>query len=170
MFLIYWDSELKVSEYTDASFQTDKDDYKSQSGFIFLLNGGAVSWKSSKQSTIADSTTETEYITTFETAKEAVWMRKFIAELEVVPSITEPITVYCDNNGAIAQAKESWSHQRSKHVLRHYHLIMEIIAWNDVKIERVPTDDNVADPLTKVVAQNKFEHHLESMGIRYMGD
>ena len=60
MFLIYGDYELKVSRYTDASFQIDKDDYKSQSGFIFLLNGGAVSWKSSKQSTIADSTTDAE--------------------------------------------------------------------------------------------------------------
>ena len=97
-------------------------------------------------------------------------MRKFIAELEVVPSIIEPITVYYDNNRAIAQAKELRSHQRSKHVLRHYHLIREIIARNDVKIEIVPTDDNVVDPVTKVLAQNKFENHLESMGIRYMGD
>ena len=111
MFLIYGDSELKVSGYTDASFQTDKDDYKSQSGYIFLLNGGAVSWKSSKQSTITDSTAEAEYIAAFEAAKEAVWMRKFIAEHEVVPSISDPITVYCDNNGAIAQAKEPRSHQ-----------------------------------------------------------
>ena len=98
MFLIYGVSELKVSEYTDASFQIDKDDYKSQSGFIFLLNGGAVSWKSSKQSMIADSTIEAEYIAASEAAKEGVWMRKFIAELEVVPSIIKPITVYCDNN------------------------------------------------------------------------
>ena len=102
---------LKVSAYTDASFQTDKDDYRSQSGFIFLLNGGAVSWKSSKQSTIADSTIEAQYIAASEVAKEAVWMRKFIAELKVVPSIIEPIIVYCDNNGAIAQAKEPRSHQ-----------------------------------------------------------
>ena len=68
MFLIYGDSELKVSGYRDASFHTDKDDYKSQSGFIFLLNGGAVSWKSSKQSMIADSTIEAEYIAASEAA------------------------------------------------------------------------------------------------------
>ena len=61
--------------------------------------------------------TEEEYIAAFEATKEAVWMHKFIAELEVVPSISDPITVYCDNNGAIAQAKEPRSHQRSKHVL-----------------------------------------------------
>ena len=102
MFLIYGDSELKVRGYTDASFQTYKDDYKSQSGYIFLLNGGAINWKSSKQSTIADSTTEAEYIAASEAAKGAIWMCKFIPELEVVPSITGPIIVYCDNNGAIA--------------------------------------------------------------------
>ena len=128
MFLIYRDSELKVRRYTDANFQKDIDDYRPQSGFIFLLNGGAISWKSSKQSTISDSTTKAEYIAASEAAKEVVWMCKFIAELEVVPSITDPITVYCDNNGAIAQAKEPRSHQRSKHVLRRYHLIREIIA------------------------------------------
>ena len=58
IFLIYGDSELKVSGYTDASFQIDKYDYRSHSGFIFLLNRGAVSWKSFKKSMIADSTTE----------------------------------------------------------------------------------------------------------------
>ena len=134
------------------------------------MNGGAVSWKSSKQSTIADSTIEAEYIAASEAAKEAVWMRKFIAELEVVPSIIDPITVYCDNNGAIAQAKEPWSHQRSKHVLRRYHLIRKIIARNDVNMERVPTYDNVADPLTKVLSQSIFKHHLKLKCIRYMGD
>ena len=67
----------------------------------------------------------------------------------MVPSITNPVHVYCDNNGAIAQAKEPRSHQRSKHILRRYHLIREIIERGDVKICRVPTYDNVSDPLTE---------------------
>ena len=115
-FLIYGEGNLKIVGYTDASFQTDKDDSKSQSGYIFTLNGGAVSWKSSKQETTADSTTEAEYIAASDAAKEAVWIRKFVTELGVVPSIVDPIDLYCDNNGAIAQAKEPQSHQRSKHV------------------------------------------------------
>ena len=108
---------------TDASFQSDKDDFRSQLGYVFCLNGGAVSWKSSKQSTVADSTTEAEYIAASDAAKEAVWIKKFISDLGVVPSITNPVDVYCDNNGAIAQEKEPRSYQRSKHILRHYHLI-----------------------------------------------
>ncbi|KAK8662946.1 hypothetical protein V6N13_024832 [Hibiscus sabdariffa] len=79
VFLVYGgEEELRIKGYTDASFQTDKDDSRSQSGFVFCLNGGAVSWKSSKQDTVADSTTEAEYIAASEAAKEAVWIKKFI--------------------------------------------------------------------------------------------
>ena len=107
MSLIYGGlEELVVKGYTDSSFQTDQDDSKSQSGYVFCLNGGAVSWKSSKQVTVADSTTEAEYIV----ASEAIWIRKFISELGVVPSCSSPIDLYCDNSGAIAQAKEPRSH------------------------------------------------------------
>ena len=151
MFLVYGglEDDLVVNGYTDASFQSDKDDFLSQSGYVFCLNGVAVSWKSSKQSIVADLTTEAEYIAASDAAKEAVWIKKFITNLEVVPSITNPVDIYCDNNGAIAQEKEPRSHQRSKHILRRYHLIRENIERGDVKICRVPTDDNVVDPLTK---------------------
>jgi len=170
-FLIYGgQEELAVIGYTDASFQTDKDDFRSQSGYVFCLNGGAVSWKSSKQDTVADSTTEAEYIAASSVAKEVVWIKKFISELGIVPSIVDPIGLYCDNNGAIAQAKEPRSHQRSKHILRRYHLIREIIDRGDVKICRVPTLDNIADPLTKPLAQQKHDGHTRSMGIRGMPD
>ena len=170
-FLIYGgEEELIVTGYTDASFQTDKDDYRSQSGYVFCLNGGAVSWKSSKQATVADSTTEAEYIAASEAAKEAVWIRKFITELEVVPSIIDPIELYCDNNGAIAQAKEPRSHQRSKHILRRFHLIRDIIERGDVRICKVPTDDNIADPLTKPLMQQRHDRHTRSLGIRYLSE
>ncbi|KAL4364269.1 hypothetical protein GQ457_04G017460 [Hibiscus cannabinus] len=79
VFLVYGgEEELRIKGYTDASFQTDKDDSRSQSGFVFCLNGGVVSWKSSKQDTVADSTTEAEYIAASEATKEAVWRKKFI--------------------------------------------------------------------------------------------
>ncbi|KAL4341992.1 hypothetical protein GQ457_08G027640 [Hibiscus cannabinus] len=69
VFLVYGgEEELRIKGYTDASFQTDKDDSRSQSGFVFCLNGGAVSWKSSKQDTVVDSTTEAEYIASSEEA------------------------------------------------------------------------------------------------------
>ncbi len=88
------------------------------SGYIFCLNGGAVSWKSSKQGTVADSTTEAEYIAASDAAKEGVWIKNSIQESDVVPSAAQLVVIYCDNNGAIAQAKEPRSHQRSKHIMR----------------------------------------------------
>ncbi|XP_024965874.1 uncharacterized protein LOC112506079 [Cynara cardunculus var. scolymus] len=91
-FLVYGgEEELSVKGYTYASFQTDKDDFRSQSGFVFCLNGGAVSWKSSKQATVADFTTEAEYIAASDAAKEAVWIKKFISQLGVVPSSDSPL-------------------------------------------------------------------------------
>jgi hypothetical protein len=64
-----------------------------------------VSWKSSKQDTVADSTTEAEYIATSEAAKEVIWIRKFVSELGVVPSASNLVDLYCDNSGAIVLAK-----------------------------------------------------------------
>jgi hypothetical protein len=101
-FLVYRGSEeLVVNGYTNASFQTDRDDSQSQSGYVICLNGRAVSWKSSKEETLVDSTTEPEYIAASETTKDVVWIRKFVSELGVVPSYSSPIDLYCDNNGAI---------------------------------------------------------------------
>ncbi len=168
MFLVYGNMDLNVVGYTDASFQTDKDDQKSQTGYVFILNGGAVVWKSSKQDTTADSTTEAEYIAASEAAKEAVWIRKFITELGVVPSATSPITLYCDSTGAIAQALEPKSHSRTKHVLQKYHLVREIIQRGDIAIEKIPIEDNCADPLTKALSQQKHESHMRTFGLRIM--
>ena len=97
-------------------------------------------------------------------------MKKFITNLGVMPGNEESIPLYCDNNGEIAQAKEPRSHQKSKHVLRRFHLIREIMTRGDVVVERVPSKDNIADPLTKPLSQIVFERHRGLMGIRHIGD
>jgi hypothetical protein len=171
MFLVYGGKEeLVVTGYTDASFQTDPDEIKSQSGFVFTINGGAVSWKSSKHESVTDSTTEAEYIAASESVKECVWIRKFLIELGVFPNASSPLNLYRDNNGAIAQAKEPRNHQKSKHVLRKFHLIQEFVRRGEIKICKIHTDLNVADPLTKPLPQPKHEAHMRSMGIRYLID
>ena len=113
---------------------------------------------------------EAEYITLSDAAKEAAWIKKFVTELGVVSTIVDPIDIYCDNNGAIAQAREPRSHQKSRHILRRFHLIREIVERKDVQISKVHTDDNLADPLTKPLSQQKHERHLRSFGIKYMND
>ena len=115
-------------------------------------------------------TTEAEYIAAHEATKEAMWIHKFIQELEVVPSIESPITIYCDNSGAIANVVESRAHQRTKHIACKYHLIRDIIHRGDVAITKIAFTNNVADPLTMALSQKVFEKHFEAMGIKYMYD
>ena len=75
--LTYGEGDLQLDGFTDSDFQSDIDDRKSISGFMFICNRGSVSWKSSKQHVTADSTTEAEYIAISDAAKEVIWIRKF---------------------------------------------------------------------------------------------
>ncbi|GKD80831.1 hypothetical protein Tco_1347670, partial [Tanacetum coccineum] len=115
--------ELRVTGYFDASWQIEKDDSRSQSSWIFLLNGRAMTWKSSKQDTVADSTCESEYIAACEALKEAIWMKNFIGDLRVVPTVQDLIKIFCDNESAVALTKEPMDHGKSKHVERKYHFV-----------------------------------------------
>ncbi|KAL0449131.1 UNVERIFIED_CONTAM: Retrovirus-related Pol polyprotein from transposon TNT 1-94 [Sesamum latifolium] len=163
MFLIYGSCELILEGYNDASFQSNDDDAKSQSDFVFKLNGGVVAWKSSKQDTTADSTTEAEYIVASEAVKEAVWMKNYI-------QIAGPVVIFYDYNGAISRAKEPRSHHRSKHIHRCYHPLREMVSRGDCRMDRVSSAENTADPLTKLMSQVAHTQHLDKMGLRSMGD
>ncbi|KAK0585925.1 hypothetical protein LWI29_036357 [Acer saccharum] len=107
----------------DSNFQSDSDSRKSTLGSVFTLGGGAVIWRSIKQSCITDSTMVAEYVAACEAAKGAVWLRQFLIDLEVVPNANKQITIYCDNSGAVANLREPRSHKRGKHIERKYHLL-----------------------------------------------
>ena len=83
---------------------------------MFNLGDGAISWRSVKQSSIADSTMEAEYIAASEAAKETVWLRNFLMDLGVEPGVQSVVTFYYDNSGAVANLKEPRSHKRGKHI------------------------------------------------------
>ena len=167
MFLVFGgQQELKISGYSDASFQTDRDDSKSQTGWVFLLNGGAVTWKSSKQETVANSTCESEYIAASEAAMEATWLKNFIGDLGVVPTIQNPIEIFCDNEGAVELTKEAKDHGRSRHILRRFHYVRHRVADGDIVVKRVASDDNPADPFTKALSKIKHDEHARTVGMR----
>nr|GEY82667.1 hypothetical protein [Tanacetum cinerariifolium] len=93
MFLVYGGDlkrELRVSCYTDAGYLTDADDLKSYTGYVFVLNGGAVDWKSAKQSICTTSSTEAEYIAAFDASKEAVWLGNSFLGLVLFPQLKNP--------------------------------------------------------------------------------
>ncbi|GKD21934.1 hypothetical protein Tco_1223637 [Tanacetum coccineum] len=83
----------------------------------------AMTWKSSKQYTVADSTCESEYVAACEASKEAIWMKNFIGDLGVVPTIQDPIKIFCDNESVVALTKEPKDHEKAKHIERKYYLV-----------------------------------------------
>ncbi|KAL0427774.1 UNVERIFIED_CONTAM: Retrovirus-related Pol polyprotein from transposon RE2 [Sesamum latifolium] len=111
---------------------------------------------------------EAECIAASKAAKEAVWIKNYIQELGVVLSIAEPVVIFYDNNGAIAQAKKPRSHHHSKHILRRYHLLREMVS--DCRMDHVSSAENTAHPLTKPMSQIANTQHLDKMGLRSMGD
>ena len=123
-------------------------------------------WKSSKQDTVADSTTEAEYIAASEAAKEGVWIRNFLVDLGVVPGSSNPLDMYCDNTGAITQAKEPRIHQKNKHVSRKVHLIRQFVEFGEIKLCKIHMEANVADPSTKQLSHPRHEAHARAMCIR----
>ncbi|GJU86482.1 retrotransposon protein, putative, ty1-copia subclass [Tanacetum coccineum] len=169
MFLVYGGNpkaELRVDCYCDARFKTDRDDTKSQTGHIFVLNGGAIDWKSSKQSTTAMSAIEAKYIAASKAAMEAVWIRKFISGLGIVPTMNEPIKIFCDNSAALIIANESGVQKGARHYQRRYHYVCECIELGEINLLKVHTDNNLADPFMKALSQGKLTQHARSMGLR----
>ena len=166
--LVYFGRDLIPIRYTDSDFQSDIDSRKSTSGSVFTLGGGAIVWRSIKQNYIADSTMEAEYVAASEAAKEAVWLRKFLSDLEVVPNIDKPLTLFCDNSGAVANSKEPRSHKRSKHIHRKYHVIRDFVKKQEVLVMKIASENNLADLFTKTFPAKTFESHLEGMGLRDM--
>lgn len=171
LFLVYGgQEELRVKCYTDASLQTDRDDCKSQSGNVFVLNGGAIAWGSGKQSVVAQSSTESEYIAASDAAREAAWIKKYVDDLGVVPTIQDPLVIICDNESTIAIANDAMSQKRTRHIHRRFNYIRDEVERGEFDIRKVHTDQNVADPFTKPLLSTEHENHARAIGLRYSRD
>ena len=156
---------LEVVGYSDSDFAGCVDSRKSTSGYIFMLAGGAVSWRSAKQTLITTSTTEAEFVSCFEATSHGVWLKSFISGLRIVDSISRPLRMYCDNSAAVFLAKNNKSGSRSKHIDIKYLAIRERVKDNKVTIEHISTELMIADPLTKGMPPSVFKDHVSSMGL-----
>ncbi|PHT76426.1 hypothetical protein T459_19948 [Capsicum annuum] len=134
---------------TNSDFQSDIDSTKSTSGYVFTLGGGAIIWKSIRQPCVTDSTMEAEYVVASEVAKKAIWLGNFLKEFAVIPSIQTPLSLYCDNSGAVLNSKEPRSHKIHKHIERKYYLIPDITQQGDVNVLKIKSKKNLADSLMK---------------------
>ena len=107
---------------------------------------------------------------TSEAEKEAVWLKKFLLDLQVIPSADRPITLYCYNSGAVAQSKEPKYHKKYKHIERKYHLIRDIIKRGDTVVTKIALEENLAYPFTKTLLVRVFEKHVDYMGVKSLPD
>jgi hypothetical protein len=150
--------------YTDADWCGSVDDSKSTSGYVFLLAGAPVSWKSKKQGLVALSSTEAEYVAATEAAKEAIWLRGLLEELGFPQE--QPTTLFCDNQSAIALVENPVMHDRTKHIKRKMHFVRDAAAQGDIKLEYCPTQLHLADILTKGLPTEAHHQLNKLLGLR----
>ena len=156
---------LEAVGYADSDYAGCADTRKSTFGYLFLLAGGAISWKSAKQSVIAASTMEAEFVACFEATVHALWLRNFVSGLGIVDSIAKPLKIYCDNSAAVFFSRNDKYSKGAKHMEIKYLSVKEEVQKQRVSIEHISTNLMVADPLTKGLEPKTFKEHVERMGI-----
>ncbi|GJT77140.1 hypothetical protein Tco_1043865 [Tanacetum coccineum] len=123
--------------------------------------------KSSKQRKIQWQTPHrSEYIAAFEASKEAIWMKNFIRDLGVIPTVQDPIEIFCDNESAVALTKEPKDHRKSKHIDKKYHFVRSKVKVGHMIVKEVRSEDNLADPFTKALAKSRHDEHARSIGLK----
>lgn len=148
--------------YVDAD-GASQDHRRAISGYVFMVDGGAVSWSSKKQELVTLSTAEAEYVAQTHAAKEAIWLRRLLTE--IFKSIDTPTVLFSDSKSAIALANDGHYHARTKHIDIRYHFIRYIIEEGTIKLVYCPTDDMTADTLTKALPSVKAKHFAAALGL-----
>jgi Reverse transcriptase (RNA-dependent DNA polymerase) len=160
--LVYGGKKANLEGFVDAD-GASQDHRRAISGYVFVVDGGAVSWSSKKQELVTLSTTEAEYVAATHAAKEAVWLRRLTGE--IFSLLEEPTTLHGDNKSAIALAHGGQYHARTKHIDIRYHYIRYIIEAGTIKLIYCPTDQQTADILTKALPSMKVKHFAQGMGL-----
>jgi hypothetical protein len=149
--------------YADAAY-TNTDDLKSMSGYVFLAAGGAITWKSRKQTVIALSSMEAEYIALSEAGREACWLRNLYAELGFTQE--HPTRIYGNNEGSIVLMHNLQLHQHSKHITIRHHCIQDLVNNKILDIHNCHDPEQTADVLTKALLKPKHWQHRKEMGVQ----
>ena len=153
----------EITGYSDADWAGNITDRKSTSGYVFMQAGAAISWKSRKQSCVALSTAEAEYIALSAAVQEALWLQQLTSDL--FNTHAKAMTIFEDNQSTIALAKSQHTHGRTKHVDIKYHFIRDEVEAGQIKISYCPTEDMIGDMFTKGLAIQKFQKFRELVGI-----
>jgi len=143
--------KLFLTSYADASWASEVEDSASIGGYLCVVGGGPVSWRSKKQSETAISTVESEYMALYHAVKEVIWLRRLLEEIGHEQKIATPL--YCDNKGAIAMAKNAVLHGLNKHMRIKWHWVRKEVKRGTVQPIYIKTSQQPADFLTKRLAE-----------------
>ena len=161
---------LEIIGYSDSDYAGCQDSKRSTSGYIYMLAGGAISWKSAKQTLIASSTMAAEFIACFEASNHGIWLRNFVTGLRVINGIERPLKLYCDNRAAVLYSNNNKSSSRSKHIDIKFLVVKERVQSGQISIKHIGTNSMLADPLTKGLPPKVFLEHVAHMGIMLFED
>ena len=159
-------NKAKCVGYSDSDWGSDVDDRKSISGYLFQIGGTAISWRSKKQASVALSTAEAEYMALASTAQEAVWLQQLMCDLA---RRVNCVQIYEDNQAAIKMSKNPQFHGRCKHIEIKYHFIRELVANKQLVLHYCPTEEMVADMLTKGLCRDQFNKLRNMAGVKELG-
>jgi hypothetical protein len=154
----------KLQGYVDADWGGDKDKRRSTSGYIFILAGGAVAWRSVRQQSVALSTMEAEYQAMCEATKEAVYLRSILEFLGFAQ--LEPTEIHVDNAAAIQLGNNPTDHSRAKHIDLKFHFNREAQDRGIVKFTKITSEQNIADALTKAMPKDRVRKLKTMMGLK----
>ncbi|WKA08630.1 hypothetical protein VitviT2T_026335 [Vitis vinifera] len=158
-------NNLEVTDYSNSNYAGCIDSQKSTLGYVFMLAGGTVSWRSSKQTLTATSTMEAEFVSYFEATSHGVWLKSFISRFRIMDSISMPLKTYCDNSAVVFMAKNNKSSSQNKHIDIKYLAIRVRVKEKIVVIEHVSTELMIVDPLTKGMPPLKFKNYVDRLGL-----
>jgi hypothetical protein len=157
--------KLEVIGYTDSDFAGCVDSLKSTSGYIFMLVGGAISWRSAKQTMIVSSTMAAEFIIYFEASNHEIWLRNFVTELRIVDTIKLPLKLYYDNSLAVLYSNNNRSSSKFKQIDIKFLAVKERVQSRLISIEHIGTTSMLVDPPTKGLIPKQFHKHVAHMSI-----
>lgn len=160
--LVYRKDSNEIEGFCDADWASDLDQRKSTTGYVFVMQGAAVSWASRRQQTIALSTTEAEFMALVAAMQETVWLKRLEHELF---GATTTMTLHCDNKGAIQLALNGSYSSRTKHVDIKANFIREKLEERIVELKYIGTDEMLADILTKGMIGNKQVFFCKQIGL-----
>ena len=151
--------------FCDVSFDTDPDDSKSTSGWLYKLANGVISYGSNKQSCVALSSMESEYMALTEAAKEAISLQNLLESLNITKR-EEPIILRTDSQSAFDHIKNNVNHSRTKHIRRRHHFIREAYSNGEVDILRISSEEQAADVLTKALPHIKHAEAIRQLNLQ----